>query len=168
MATDAVKHLKHEILVGGGSNAFFNGVICWLLIGNGPSQTWTGAHSFAIDIIATALLLPPIVAAIVIPLQRRKMNKGKLTSIRLSGESKVQALADRFPASTAKSAGLYALIGVFLIAPVTLLGFYLLGIEQIEPLYYAIFKGVWAGVMASILIVPMVLTALRPSKSPSQ
>jgi hypothetical protein len=48
-------------------------------------------------------------------------------------------------------------------APLTLLGFYLLGVQQIEPLHYALFKGVWAGLMAAVLVVPMVLCALRPA-----
>ena len=47
------------------------------------------------------------------------------------------------------------------IAPITLAGFYLLGVEQVSPLHYAIFKGLWAGLMAGILVVPMVLVALR-------
>jgi hypothetical protein len=46
-------------------------------------------------------------------------------------------------------------------APLTLLGFYLLGVQQVEPLHYALFKGVWAGLMAAVLVVPMVLCALR-------
>lgn len=81
MATQGIDHLKHEALVGGLSNAVFNGLICWLLIGSGPALAWGGAHSFSVDVIATALLLPPIVALIVIPLQRNKMGKGKLHTV---------------------------------------------------------------------------------------
>ena len=163
MATQSIDHLKHEALVGGLSNAVFNGLICWLLIRSGPSLAWGGAHSFLVDVIATALLLPPIVALIVIPLQRSKMGKGKLQTIDLGPNSRLQALANRFPSSTLKSAGVFALIGVFLIAPLTLLGFYVIGVEQVAPLHYAIFKGLWAGAMAAVLVVPMVLTALRPT-----
>jgi hypothetical protein len=47
------------------------------------------------------------------------------------------------------------------IAPATLLGFQLAGVEKIAPLSYAIFKGVWAGLVAAVLVVPMVLIALR-------
>jgi hypothetical protein len=35
-------------------------------------------------------------------------------------------------------------------------------VQQVEPLHYALFKGVWAGLMAAVLVVPMVLVALRP------
>ena len=67
MTDYARSHLKHEVLVGGISNAFFNGIIAWLLMKGGPPLAWGGAHSFAVDVFATALLLPFIVALIVIP-----------------------------------------------------------------------------------------------------
>lgn len=161
MSADGRKHLQHEVLVGGVSNAFFNGLIAWLLLKSGPALAWGGEHSFAVDVIATALLLPLIVALIVIPLQRGKMNKGKLQPINLGANSLVQSLADRFPASVFKSAVLFGLLGMCVIAPLTLLGFYLLGVEQVPPMNYAIFKGLWAGLMAGVLVIPMVLCALR-------
>ena len=163
MSQDAAhQHLKHEVLVGGISNAIFNGLIAWLLMRNGPALAWGGEHSFAVDVVATALLLPLIVALIVIPLQRSKLRKGGLQSIDLGRKSPVQLFADRFPYTTPSSAVLFGLLGLAVIAPLTLLGFLLAGIEQVPPLYYAIFKGAWAGLMAAVLVVPMVLVALRP------
>ena len=53
---------------------------------------------------------------------------------------------------------------MLVIAPLTLLGFYLVGIQQVAPLHYALFKGVWAGLMAAVLVIPMVLVALRGSE----
>jgi len=154
-------HLRHEILVGGISNAIFNGLIAWLMLRSGPPLRWGGEHSFAMDVIATGLLLPLIVALIVIPLQRGKLNKGKLQPINLGPSSSIQAVANRMPASTWKSALLFGLFGMCVIAPLTLLGFYLAGVEQVAPVHYAIFKGIWAGLIAALLVVPMVLIALR-------
>jgi hypothetical protein len=154
-------HIRREILVGGISNTIFNGLAAWLLMKNGPDLRWGGEHSFVVDIIATGLLLPFIVALIVIPLQRSKLNKGKLQPINLGHGSLMQALADRFPATTFKSAVMFGLMGMLLIAPLTLAGFYLLGVEQVQPRQYAIFKGLWAGLIAAVLVVPMVLIALR-------
>jgi hypothetical protein len=168
MTDDSRSHLVHEVLVGGVSNTVFNGLIAWLMLRSGPPMVWTGPHSFAVDIAATALLLPLIVALIVIPLQRRKLRDGKLQPIDLGPDSPLQALANRFPASTPQSALLFGLLGLVVIAPVTLLGFYLLGIQQVEPLNYALFKGVWAGLMAAVLVVPMVLCALRPPEPLAQ
>ena len=159
--TYASAHLKHEILVGGISNTVFNGLIAWLLLRNGPSLAWGGEHSFAVDVLATALLLPLIVALIVIPLQRSKLRKGKLQPITLGDGSLLQGFADRLPVSTFKSALIFGLLGLCAIAPLTLAGFYMLGVQQVAPLDYAIFKGLWAGLMAGVLVVPMVLLALR-------
>lgn len=166
MATStAGQHIKHEILVGGISNTIFNGIIAWLLLKSGPALAWGGDHSFAVDVIATAFILPFIVALIVIPLQRGKLNKGKLEPIHLGAGSFMQRMADRLPAGTFKSALIFGLVGMCVIAPLTLLGFYVLGVEQISPLSYSIFKGVWAGLMAGVLVVPMVLLALRAPAS---
>jgi hypothetical protein len=159
----ARQHLRHEVLIGGISNAIFNGLIAWLLLRNGPPLAWGGEHSFAVDIIATALLLPLIVALIVVPLQRSKLRKGRLQAIDLGEGSPVQVFANRFPYATVRSAGVFGLVGLCVIAPLTLLGFFLAGVEQVAPLHYAVFKGVWAGVMAAVLVVPMVLVALRQS-----
>ena len=155
------KHVLHEILVCAGSNMIFNGLSAWLLMKGGGNLHWGGDTSFAADVVVTAFLLPLIVAFIVIPLQRSKLSKGELQPINLGPSSFMQSLADRFPASTAKSALLFGLIGILIIAPVTLTGLYLFGVQTISPEYYAIFKGLWAGLIAAILVVPMVLIALR-------
>jgi hypothetical protein len=148
-------------MVGGISNAVFNGLIAWLLLRSSPPLTWGGEHSFAVDIVATSLLLPFIVALIVIPLQRSKLNKGKLQPVDLGPSSVMQSVANRLPVGTFKSALLFGLFGMCVIAPLTLAGFYLVGVEQVSPVNYSIFKGIWAGLMAAVLVIPMVMLALR-------
>ena len=166
MSDHARDHLKHEVLVGGISNMFFNGLIAWLLLKGGPEQTWGGSHSFTIDVIATAFILPFIVALIVIPLQKSKLAKGKLLPIKLGESSTLQGLVNRLPSSTFLNALIFGLVGMCFIAPITLLGFYLLGVTAVAPLHYAIFKGIWAGLMAGLLVIPMVLCALREQNAP--
>ncbi len=158
-------HIRHEILVCGISNTLFNGMAAWLLMKNVPELRWGTDDSFAVDILATGLLLPLIVALLVIPMQRSKLNKGKLQPIHLGASSFIQSFADRFPSSTFKSAGLFGLIGMLVYAPLTLAGFFLLGVDTISPVHYAIFKGLWAGLIAAVLVVPMVLIALRKPES---
>jgi hypothetical protein len=160
-STPGRNHIRQEVLVSGVSNAIFNGLLAWLLLKSGPALGWSGEHSFVVDVIATGLLLPLIVALIVIPLQRGKLKSGKLQPISLGASSAIQSLADRLPAGTFKSACLFGLFGMLVIAPLTLLGFYLVGVEEVSPAEYAIFKGLWAGLMAAVLVIPMVLVALR-------
>ena len=161
MPDKIAQHLQHEVLVGGVSNAFFNGVIAWLLLRGGASLSWQGPHSFVGDIFATAFILPLIVAFIVIPLQRSKLASGKLPVMRLDRDSRLQALVDRMPASTWRSALVFGLTGTCLFAPLGLLALLAGGVHEITPAAYAIFKGAWTGVMAGALVVPMVLLALR-------
>ncbi|MEZ5501882.1 MAG: hypothetical protein R3E50_04200 [Halioglobus sp.] len=156
-----ISHLRHEVMVAGISNACFNGFFAWLLMKDGPALRWDGEHSFVVDIIATGLLLPLIVALIVIPLQRSKLRKGRLAPIDLGNTSLIQALANRFPAATFRSAMLFGLIGLVVAAPLTLFVFQLVGVQQASVVNYAIFKGLWTGLLAAVLVIPMVLIALR-------
>ncbi len=75
--------------------------------------------------------------------------------------SPLQSWVNRLPASTLGNAFWFGIAGMFLVAPLPLVGFYLAGVEQIAPLHYAIFKGLWAGLLAATLVVPMVISALR-------
>ncbi len=161
MSTESRAHLQHEILVGGISNMVFNALIAWLILRGGSNLAWGGEHSFVGDLLATGLLLPFIVALIVIPLQRSKLKKGKLTPISLGAGSSIQRFADRFPTSTFKSALLFGMVGICIFAPLAMLVIWISGVQEFTPIAYSLFKGIWAGVMAGILVVPMVLVALR-------
>ena len=163
--TDAEQHIKHEVAVGGISNAVFNGLIAWLLMRGGADLTWGGPHSFAGDIVATAFILPFIVALIVIPLQRKKLGKGTVAPIRLADRNLMQVIADRIPESTFKAALCFGGLGALVYAPLLLLGIYATGIEVFTPNQYSVFKGIWAGALAGILVIPMVLVALRGPQS---
>ena len=163
MTSDAKRHLRHEALVGGISNAVFNGGIAWWLLKDGPALAWSGKHSFVVDIFATAFILPFIVALIVIPVHRRKLAKASIATMDFGVHSRVQRWVNRLPQSTSGNAFWFGLIGLCLAPVLPLLGFYIFGIEQIEPANYAVFKGLWAGLMAAALVMPMVMSALRKS-----
>lgn len=164
MIEQAKQHLRHEALVGGLSNAVFNGGIAWWLLKDGPALAWSGEHSFVIDIFATAFILPFIVALIVIPMHRRKLAHGSISTMDFGLHSGVQRWVNRLPQSTAGNAFWFGLIGLCLAPVLPLIGFYLAGVEQIEPVSYATFKGLWAGLMAAVLVIPMVMSALRKNE----
>jgi hypothetical protein len=168
MSQQLNRHLRHEALVGGLSNAVFNGGIAWLLLKGGPPMAWSGSSSFVVDIFATAFILPFIVALIVIPMHKRKLAKGKIEAMGLGASSQLQSWVNRLPVSTLGNAFCFGLAGMCLAAPPPLIGFFLTGVEQFSPGQYAVFKGIWAGLMAAILVVPMVLSALRGPEWSSQ
>jgi len=120
-----------------------------------------GEHSFGIDIIATAFILPFIVTLIVIPLQRKKLRAQKVSPIVLNHEKFVQRYISYLPKSLFLTALIFGAISMLIFSPATFLGFQLLGIETVSPLNYSIFKGMWAGLIAAAMVGPMILFALK-------
>jgi len=161
VTVDTTSHLRKEALVGGVSNTLFNGLIAWLLLRGGPALGWSGQGSFVVDLLATGFLLPFIVALIVIPLQRRKLAAGSLAPMSLAPDHALQRWVNHMPAGTLGNALLFGLAGACLVTPPTLALLHLAGVQSIAPLPYALFKGIWAGLLAALLVIPMVLVALR-------
>ncbi len=154
-------HIRRETFVNFVSNMLFNGIIAWLLFKDGgPLNRW-GSHSFGVDIIATAFILPFIVALIVIPLQRRKVAKGKLPSLTLDNSVVLHRMFNALSQSLMLSGLFFGLLGLLVFAPVILVPLLILGIEELSPLSYSIFKAVWAGALAATLVYPMILIGLR-------
>ena len=154
-------HIQHEVKVAGISNAFFNGVIAWLLLRGGGQLTLTGERSYAADILATAFILPFVVTLIVIPLARRKRDRGVLPCVALNASHWLEARLMRFPSGLGMRALCLGALGMLLFAPVTLMPLWLLGIDSFTPLGFAIFKGVWAGFLAAALTPLMLLLAAQ-------
>lgn len=152
--------IRHETMVSGVSNTVFNGLIAWLLLRAGSNLTLAGEHSFAIDVAATAFILPFIVTLIVIPLNQRKLAANKVSSVRLDSGSPLQAVLLQFPENLWLRALGFGLLTMLIVTPLTLLPLWALGIHEFTPLAYSIFKGVWAGLMAAALTTPMLLLAL--------
>lgn len=153
--------IRHETLVSGISNTIFNGLIAWLLLRAGSNLTLAGEHSFAVDVAATAFILPFIVTLIVIPLNQRKLAAEKVTSVRLSGDSLLQSILLRFPANLWLRALCFGALTMLIVTPLTLVPLWALGFHEFTPTAYSIFKGVWAGLMAAAITTPMILLALK-------
>jgi hypothetical protein len=160
-APDFDSIVRHETLVSGLSNTVFNGLIAWLLLRAGSNLTLTGDHSYAIDVMATAFLLPFIVTLIVIPLNQRKCAAGKAPSVTLDSGIWLQAVLLKFPDKLWQRALYFGLLTLLIATPLTLVPLWALGFHEFTPLAYSLFKGVWAGLMAAILTRPMLLVALQ-------
>ena len=155
-------YLRREVTTNGLTNAFFNGVICWYLIKEKVDLTWWCEHSFGGDILATALILPWIVAMIVIPLQRSKVRKGKIAPWHCDDTTrKSLKILAKFPQSLWLNGLYFGLLGMLVIGPITLLGLWLAGAATFTPMEYAIFKGLWAGCLAAVTVIPMLLVGLK-------
>ncbi len=153
--------IRRERLVSGISNTLFNGLIAWLLLRAGENLTLTGDHSYAIDVAATAFILPFIVTLIVIPLNQRKLAAGKLTALSLNSAHWLEASLMRFPANLWMRALFFGGLTMLFVTPLTLLPLWALGLHEFTPTAYALFKGFWAGLIAAALTKPMLLLALQ-------
>lgn len=153
--------IRHETLVSGLSNTLFNGLIAWLLLRAGSNLTLVGEHSYAVDVAATAFILPFIVTLIVIPLNQRKRAKNTAPAVRLDSSHWLHAILLRFPSNLWLRALCFGSLAMLIVTPITLLPLWALGLTEFTPTAYSLFKGVWAGVMAAVLTTPMLLLALQ-------
>jgi len=72
-------------------------------------------------------------------------------------------ILSRFPKNTFLCSLVFGFIGIVFVVPLTLLPLVALGITQMTPLSYSIFKGVWAGVVAGAMLWPIIMYALGNS-----
>ena len=161
MNTEIYAYIKTKALGSGLSNIFFNGVIAYLLLKDITQLEWWGQHSFVVDILATAFILPFIVTWIVVPMQRKKARTDAALTLALDTGKPLQNFVAALPQSLWLSATVFGLISLVTFSPLTLLPFHLFSIEAVAPLHYAIFKGLWAGSIAAIMVVPMIMLGLR-------
>ena len=157
-------HIRKESIVNFSCNAVINGIIAWFIVrSKGVLLIWGGEHTFGGDIIATAFLLLLIISLIVIPLNKKKVLKGKVPSLEWNQSLFLHKILSRFPKNTFLCSLIFGFIGIVLVAPLTLLPLFALGITQMTPLSYSIFKGVWAGVLAGAMLWPIIIYALGNS-----
>lgn len=148
-----------DALINGVTNAVFNGYIAWLILKDRTILEMWGHGGFGFDILATAFLLLFIVALIVIPLSRRKVLGGNFSSIRWQDINPLWSFLRKMPRGLFLRALIFGLIGLLIIAPVTLTFLWLLRISSLTPMEFALIKGIWAGIIAGIMVIPMIFLA---------
>lgn len=161
MTPSELKHyLTHGGTTNGLANAIANGAICWLLFRNKGDVTWWGDSNFGGDLLATAFILPFIVTIIVLPLQRAKRRKRRVSSPDIDALPPYLSWVLRLPRNLWGRASFFGFTGTLAFAVPTLLTLFLLGASSFTPAQYALFKGLWAGVLAGVLVCPMITLAL--------
>ena len=158
-------HIRREAIASGVINAVINGLIIWSLKKDGGLIPRGGDQGFAIDIVITAFLLLLLVAVIVIAIQRKKLSKGELSAFTWDTDRASHRMLSRFPHSAWASGFLFGMFGIFIVAPVTLAPMALLGITQMAPAVYIIFKALWTGCLAALMVRPIILVALGEKNS---
>lgn len=171
MSHDVSAHIRKEAITNGVTNAFFNGLAAWALL---KGTEWMGMWSnggIAIDIAATSAILLFIVALILIPLNRSKHRKGKVAGFQWDNSKALHRFWQRFPKGLVARAFCFAGLGLVVVSPISYLPYIILGVEGMSGPDYAIVKGLWAGVMAAIMCIPMIQIGLAdplPIEDPAQ
>ena len=157
--------LKHYLIHGastnGLANTLANGGICWWLIQDKGPVGWWENSNFGGDLLATGFILPFIIALIVIPLHNKKVCSGSLPSVPTDLVPRWMVWVLGMPQSVWLRGVLFGLIGVVVFSLPTLGLLALLKVNTFSPAQYALFKGVWAGLVAFILVMPMMTLAMN-------
>ncbi len=153
--------LVHQSLVPAGFNFVINGLIAWLLFRSLDTLTLWGEHGIAGDLLITAFLLPMLTCLIVSPLITKQVRNKKL-SVLSSALQAAQGMATKALVLRALFLGVVGLI--FAAAPIV----WLLDLVESQgvtivlgSLDYALYKAVWAALMAMVITPVIAWWALQ-------
>jgi hypothetical protein len=138
-------------------NFVLNALIAWFLLKDKPALAAWGEHGYGPDMMITGFLLATLVAVFSIKIHRAKLAKGEheaLPSTELGALARVARLGDW------SNSMLFGLSGALLSAGMVGV-LMLLPLPPFEPLAYAVFKGVWTGVLAALVVPPAIKLGLR-------
>ena len=138
-------------------NIVINAAIAWWLLKDVAAISAWGEKGYGPDLIITAFLLSAIISGIFIALHRRKRNSGIFAGL----PAQTSGLAARLPFNPWLAALALGLIGVVCAVPPLLAVFALLDIQTLETSHYALVKGVWAGILAALLVPQAIRHGLR-------
>ncbi|MFK7731767.1 MAG: hypothetical protein AB8B48_09150 [Pseudomonadales bacterium] len=138
-------------------NLVLNGLIAYFLMRQYSSLSAWGENGYGPDLLITGFILSAILGAIFIGVFRRKRERGELTP----GGETGQSLAWLLPYNPWLAALLMGILGALIAAPILLAILALLGVESLQPLHYALIKGVWAGMLAGAVVPIAIKQGLR-------
>ena len=142
-------HIRKEATINFFLNLIINAVIAWFALGKNSPLTLWGEHSFGPDLITTAVILGWLLGGIFIFTHRMKVRKGQLPALDLD--------IPRWLPRNSLLAGLcFCVATLVCFLPITFATFYALDISTLTIEAYCVFKGVWAGVIA-MLVVPLAI-----------
>lgn len=151
------QHIRKQAWHNFAVNLVLNGLIAWMLLRGRPAFGAWGEHGYGPDMMATGFILAALVGVIVIKIHRAKRLKGEFENLPDAALGVLASVARRGDWGNAL---LFGLAGALLSA-----GFVgmlmLLPLPPFEPQTYAVVKGVWAGVLAALVVPPAIKLGLR-------
>ncbi len=159
MSSSLAAHIRRESLSNLVINLLINGGLAYWLLHEHPAIFAWGENGYGPDLLLTGFLLSFIISAIFIWMHRAKRAKGVWPGL----NSDEQGWARHLPTNTWLAAVCFGVIGLTVAAPVLLAVLWLAQIQSLTPLQYALLKGIWAGVLAALLVPAAIRLGLRQS-----
>jgi len=138
-------------------NLVLNGLIAWFLLRNKGAMTPWGESGYGADLVITGFLLAALVALFAMKIHRAQLAKGMHQAL---APGQMGALARLGGSSDWGNSVLFGFAGALLAAGTVGL-LMLLPLPPLDPLAYALFKGVWAGILAALVVPPAIQLGLR-------
>jgi len=139
-------------------NAVLNPVLAWLVNRKMEFIPLSGGHSIVTDTAVTSVLLSLLVALFVTSGVHRDLKAGRVTAT--SGFSRKGRLLSRLP-SQAWALGLVIGFGIaFVLIPLTLGLFHLIGVTGLSFVGFALFKAVYTGLLGFVVTRWVILRQL--------
>ena len=157
LETSVQEHIRSETKKNFWINLILNGVIAYATLHGIAELTTWGEHSYGRDLIITALILCTILSGIFIAVFRHKCKKEQI----VPEDDEGQALAWLLPYSPWLAAPWMGIIGACLAVPPLLGLLAVFNLGTMTPLTYALIKGLWAGVLAAIVVPIAIRQGLR-------
>jgi hypothetical protein len=171
MAKDFHAHLRQSATTNFIANFAINGALAYWIMGGDPALSAFGDAAYAPDLLVTGFLLAAIVAAIVMEIHRRMATRGDLAlpETITTGWMLAAARGPRWRTWLA-----FGMAGAGLAA--VLLAVLILISSSFSPASYALIKGIFAGLLAALVVGPATYIGLesgapklssRPADSPT-
>ncbi len=159
------RHIRRETVVSFIINAIINGLLAWWLLKQKAMLSLWGQEGFAVDLVVTGFIMLFLIASIVVPINRRKMTRGALPAHQWGSGSALQNLLRKLPRRLPLLALCFALFGALIVAPLTIFVMQAVSVTELTPMTYSIFKAVWAGALAALMIAPLIWLATAPQEA---
>lgn len=150
-------HIRHESRKNFIINFFLNAGIAYGTLHSLSEVSAWGEHGYGKDLLLTGFLLSAILTGIFIAIYRRKRDSDEFNTAGREG----QALAWLLPFNPWLAALVFGVLGVILAVPPLLGLLALLEVNIMSPVQYALIKGVWAGLLAWLIIPLAIHQGLR-------
>lgn len=160
MSPALTRHIKKESVSNFIINMFCNGLIAWFIFKPQPALALWGQNGFGVDLLLTALLLSLILSAIVIMIHRHKLAKNGIEALLWNANVASHRMLKLVPSHWLPASLCFAVGGLLLLGLPTLALLYAGGFHEMSAMQYSIFKGIWAGAIAALIIPPVIMVAL--------